>query len=212
VTRVWLLVLGVFAVVIFATTLLVVIPNTMIAAVRPAPQLSPYTAQQARGREVYIEQGCVYCHSQQVRDPVYTSDKDRGWGPRATVPADYVNDKPHLLGTMRTGPDLINIGARQPSELWHHVHLYQPRAYMPWSIMPAFPYLYEVKDAASVPAGVTAYEVPGGRLPKGKVIVPTADAEALVAYLVSLKRTYPVPTDSVAGDRSVGGRSEHTMP
>ena len=176
-TRVWLLVLGVFAVVIFATTLLVVIPNTMIAAVRPAPQLSPYTAKQARGREVYIEQGCVYCHSQQVR-----------------------------------GPDLINIGARQPSELWHHVHLYQPRAYMPWSIMPAFPYLYEVKDAASVPAGTTAYEVPGGRLPKGKVIVPTADAEALVAYLVSLKRTYPVPTDSVAGDRSVGGRSEHTMP
>jgi cytochrome c oxidase cbb3-type subunit 2 len=211
VTRVWLLVLGVLAVVVFATTLLVIIPNTMIAAVRPAPQLQPYTAQQARGREVYIEQGCVYCHSQQVRDPVYTSDKARGWGPRATVPADYVNDRPHLLGTMRTGPDLINIGARQPSELWQHVHLFNPRAYMPWSVMPAFPYLYDVVDATAVPAGKTSYAVPGGKLPDGKVIVPTADADALVAYLLSLKRTYPVPVDS-AGDRGVGGRGTHTMP
>ena len=56
------------------------------------------------------------------------------------------------------------------------------------------------------------YAVAGGKLPPGKVIVPTADADALVAYLKSLKRTYPVPTGNEPAARSLGGRSEHTMP
>ena len=211
-TRIWLLITGVLAIIIFATSLLVVIPNTMIGQVRAPKQLSPYTAQEARGREVYVSQGCVYCHSQQVRDPVYTSDKERGWGPRATVPADYIYDKPHQLGTMRTGPDLINIGVRQPSDQWHHTHLFNPRSLMSWSIMPAFPYLYEVRDSTSVKPGEVFYAVAGGKLPPGKVIVPTPDADALVAYLKSLKRNYPIPTGADATDRSVGGRSEHTMP
>lgn len=211
-TRIWLLITGVLAIIVFATSLLVVIPNTMIGQVRVPSQLAPYTGQQARGRAVYVAQGCVYCHSQQVRDPVYTSDKDRGWGPRATVPSDYVYDKPHQLGTMRTGPDLINIGVRQPSDQWHHTHLFNPRSLMPWSIMPAFPYLYEVRDSSSLKPGEVFYSVAGGKLPAGKVIVPTADADALVAYLKSLKRTYPVPTGNEPAARSIGGRSEHTMP
>jgi cytochrome c oxidase cbb3-type subunit II len=210
-TRVWLLMIGALAIVIFATSLLVVIPGTMISDVARAAELQPYTQQQQRGRDVYVQNGCVYCHSQQVRDPVYTPDKQRGWGPRATVPADYVYDAPHLLGTMRTGPDLINIGVRQPSEQWQHVHLYNPRSLMSWSIMPAFPYLYVVRDSSSIRPGEKFFSVPGGKLPAGKVIVPTDDGEALVAYLLSLKRTYKVPTGT-AGDRSVGGRSEHTMP
>jgi len=211
-TRIWLLITGVLAIILFATSLLVVIPNTMIGQVRVPKELSPYTAQQARGRAVYVAEGCVYCHSQQVRDPVYTSDKDRGWGPRATVPSDYVYDKPHQLGTMRTGPDLINIGVRQPSDQWHHTHLFNPRSLMSWSIMPAFPYLYEVRDSSSIKAGEVFYSVAGGKLPRGKVIVPTPDADALVAYLKSLKRTYAVPTGNEPRARSLGGRSEHTMP
>lgn len=211
-TRIWLLITGVLAIILFATSLLVVIPNTMIGQVRVPKELSPYTAQQARGRAVYVAEGCVYCHSQQVRDPVYTSDKDRGWGPRATVPSDYVYDKPHQLGTMRTGPDLINIGVRQPSDQWHHTHLFNPRSLMSWSIMPAFPYLYEVRDSSSIKAGEVFYSVAGGKLPRGKVIVPTPDADALVAYLKSLKRTYAVPTGDEPTARSLGGRSEHTMP
>ena len=211
-TRIWLLILGVLAIVVFATSLLVVIPNTMIGEVRVPKQLAPYTTQEARGREVYVAEGCVYCHSQQVRDPVYTSDKERGWGPRATVPSDYVFDKPHQLGTMRTGPDLINIGVRQPSEQWHHTHLFNPRSLMSWSIMPAFPYLYTVRDSSSLKAGEIFYSVAGGKLPAGKVIVPTADADALVAYLKSLRRTYPVPVGDEPTARSIGGRSEHTMP
>jgi len=213
VTRVWLLITGVLAIILFATALLVVIPNTMIGQVRVPKELKPYTAQEARGREVYVAQGCVYCHSQQVRDPVYTSDKERGWGPRASVPSDYVYDRgPHQLGTMRTGPDLINIGVRQPSDQWHHTHLFNPRSLMSWSIMPGFPYLYEVRDSSSIKPGEVFYSVAGGKLPKGKVIVATADADALVAYLKSLRRTYPVPTGDEPQARSLGGRSEHTMP
>lgn len=211
-TRIWLLIIGVLAIVIFATALLVVIPNTMIGQVRIPKQLAPYSAVEARGRAVYISEGCVYCHSQQVRDPIYTSDKQRGWGPRATVPSDYLYDKPHQLGTMRTGPDLINIGARQPSDQWHHTHLFNPRSLMPWSIMPAFPYLYEVRDSSSIKPGEEAYAVASGKLPAGKVIVPTSDADALVAYLKSLRRTYPVPTGDEPAARTLGGRSEHTMP
>lgn len=56
-------------------------------------------------------QGCVYCHSQQPRDAKLAPDASRGWG-RASTPGDYAYDYPHLLGTMRTGPDLFNIGVR----------------------------------------------------------------------------------------------------
>ena len=211
-TRVWLLLMGVLAIAIFATSLLVIVPNTMIGQVRVPKQLAPYTEQEQRGRDVYVSEGCVYCHSQQVRDTLYTSDRQRGWGPRPTVPSDYVYDKPHQLGTMRTGPDLINIGVRQPSDQWHHTHLFNPRSLVTWSIMPAFPYLYTVRDSSSLKVGETFYRVPGGKLPPGKVIVPTAAAEALVAYLKSLKRTYPVPVGDEPAARSIGGRSEHTMP
>src|SRR3546814_3042384 len=74
-------------------------------------------------------------------------DAQRGWG-RAAVASDYVYDSPHQLGTMRTGPDLLNVGARLPSRDWHLTHLYQPRAIFGWSIMPAYPYLFEVKERA----------------------------------------------------------------
>jgi hypothetical protein len=67
---------------------------------------------------------------------------------RASVPADYVYDRPHLLGSLRTGPDLFNIGARQPSKDWHLGHLYQPRAYVPNSIMPSYPFLFYIRTPA----------------------------------------------------------------
>ena len=115
----------------------------------PCPAFGLYSSAELRGREVYIANGCVYCHTQQPRAQGFGPDLARGWGGpplQATMPY----DKPHLLGTMRTGPDLMNIGVRQPSEQWHLGHLYQPRAYVPGSIMPSFPYLFEVKPADQV--------------------------------------------------------------
>jgi cytochrome c oxidase cbb3-type subunit II len=214
-TRTWMLLLGALATVGFAVLVLVAIPQIMLVHVPAPKQLAPYTPEQAHGRRVYMANGCVYCHSQQVRDPAFTTDVDRGWGSRATVPADYVYDRPHLLGTMRTGPDLTNVGVRLPDPNWQLVHLYQPRAFVPWSLMPSFRFLFEERAPGSVRAGEQTVPVPGPHAPAGKVVVATPDALALVAYLLSLKREYPVPPgqDSMAGGTpGVASRARHAMP
>jgi cytochrome c oxidase cbb3-type subunit 2 len=187
-----------------ATATLVVLPYMQLSDVEPSPGLKPYTSQQLRGRQVYIENGCVYCHSQQPRGQQQAPDFKRGWG-RAPVAGDYFYDHPHLLGAMRTGPDLLNIGARQPSEDWNLGHLYQPRAYTPGSIMPAYPYMFEIKDKAEEGDKVVA--LPPGYEPPGKVVVAKPEARDLVAYLLALDRTYPVtpPAGLPAGD---GGDAE----
>ena len=208
-TRVSLLVLGAFAIMAGAICLLVLIPQALLSGVQAPPELKPYTSQQLVGRQVYIENGCVYCHSQQVRDPSFTTDVDRGWGARATVPADYVYDKPHLLGTMRTGPDLINVGQRLPDMDWHLIHLYDPRSLVEWSIMPAYPYLFEEKQQRDVLQTDRVITIRGPRAPKGVVIVAKPEAIALADYLMSLKRQYPVPASAHARDRAVGGGSAH---
>lgn len=172
-----------------ATAALVVMPYVQVRDVKPLPALKPYTEQQLRGRAVYIANGCMYCHSQQPRDRKLAPDFARGWG-RPSVPADYYYDKPHLLGTMRTGPDLLNIGARQPSRDWHLGHLYQPRAYVAGSNMPAYKFLFAMRDAAE--EGEQVVQLPPGTVAEGKVVVATQDALDLVKYLQSLDRTYPV--------------------
>jgi len=172
-----------------ATSALVVLPFMQLKSVEAPAALKPYTSAQLRGRQVYVANGCIYCHSQQPRDKAQAPDDKRGWG-RASVAADYVYDSPHLLGTMRTGPDLFNIGARQPSADWHLGHLYQPRAYTPGSIMPSYPFLFEAKEKAD--AGDRVVNLPPGYKPIGKVVVATQDALDLVAYLQGLDHTYPV--------------------
>lgn len=195
-TRASLIALGAFAIMAGAMCLLVLVPEALLRDVRAPAELAAYSPEQARGRRVYIREGCVYCHSQQVRDPAFTTDVDRGYGPRATVPADYVHDRPHLLGTMRTGPDLINVGARLPSADWHLIHLYDPRAVVEWSIMPSFRYLFSVRRADQVGSDARIVNVPAGRVPPGHVVTATADALALTEYLLSLSRQYPVAGDS----------------
>jgi cytochrome c oxidase cbb3-type subunit II len=173
-----------------ATAALVVLPYIQVRDIVPPAALKPYTDQQLRGRAVYIASGCVYCHSQQPRDRKAAPDFARGWG-RASVPADYSYDRPHLLGSMRTGPDLFNIGARQPSRDWHLGHLYQPRAYVPGSTMPAYPYLFRVKAAADEGEQVVALPPAYAPAP-GLVVVASPDAMDLVKYLQALDHTYPV--------------------
>jgi cytochrome c oxidase cbb3-type subunit 2 len=176
-----------------ATAALVVMPYLEVRDVQPPPQLKPYTSAQLRGREVYVANGCVYCHSQQPRDRNLGPDAQRGWG-RASVPGDYFYDRPHLLGSMRTGPDLFNIASRQPSKDWHLGHLYQPRAYVPGSIMPSYPFLFTVKDAKEAEKeGEQPVSLPPAYGPNvGQVVVPTPEALDLVKYLLSLNHTYPV--------------------
>ena len=180
---------GALVMIAAATTALVALPYLQLRDLRPPAGLHPYTSAQLRGRQVYIREGCIYCHSQQPRDRSQAPDRERGWG-RASVAADYFYDTPHLLGTMRTGPDLFNIGARQPSIDWQLGHLYQPRAYVHGSIMPSFPYLFEVKAKAE--PGDRVVMVPGDFASPNAVVVARPAALDLVSYLLSLDHTYPV--------------------
>jgi cytochrome c oxidase cbb3-type subunit 2 len=145
------------------------------------------------GQEVYAANGCVYCHSQQVRPAYLSTDIAKGLGPRRTVARDYIRSKPVFLGTMRTGPDLTNVGLRYSAE-WQHRHLYEPAEVSKGSIMPAFRYLYIKRKIQGAPSedaiqGLTGPHAPG----PGEEVVPTEEAKALVAYLLSLKRDYALP-------------------
>lgn len=173
---------------VFAFFILAWLPQRQLSAVVPMDALQPYSPDQLAGRAIYISNGCLYCHSQQVRDPSFGSDQARGWG-RPSYPEDYRYDEPHLLGTMRTGPDLTNISVRQPSRAWHYAHLFQPRALVPGSVMPSFRFLFLVEARAE--PGDEVVDVPPGTVPAGQVVVATADARHLVDYLLSLNRNYP---------------------
>jgi cytochrome c oxidase cbb3-type subunit 2 len=202
------LVIGAMVCLSLATGVLVLIPYFLTKQIQPAKGLKPYTVQQAEGRRVYISEGCVYCHSQQPRDAKQAPDTKRGWG-RVSVAGDYYYDSPHLLGTMRTGPDLFNIAARQPSKDWHLGHLYQPRAYTPGSIMPSYPYLFNVKKTEEVSKDDEVVNLPPEYAKAGQSVVTTPKAQALVAYLLALDHTYsPLPAIPVQGDEQSlsGGR------
>ena len=182
------IVVGAMVILAGATALMVAVPYLLLKNIDPPAGLKPYTISQAAGRQVYIANGCVYCHSQQPRDIKQAPDAARGWG-RASVAADYAYDTPHLLGTMRTGPDLFNIGARQPSKDWHLGHLYQPRAYTPGSIMPPYQYLFTVRKGLALP-GETVITLPPALAKAGEVVIAKPDALALVDYLIGLDHTY----------------------
>ncbi len=179
--------LGAVGVLLGTSITLVILPYSEFASIPPEPNLRPYTIEEGHGREIYVSNGCMYCHSQQPRDRNFAPDESRGWG-RPSTPGDYAYDYPHQLGTMRTGPDLFNIGARQPSVDWHLTHLYDPRAVVPGSLMPAHRFLFEEKTVAN--ERDTVVKLPDGKGPPGKVIVAKPDALALVAYLRALDHTY----------------------
>lgn len=157
----------------------------------PLPGSEKLTGEALAGKGVFISEGCVSCHSQQVRNV----EMDKVWGARPSLAADYANNTrmswwmntATLMGTERTGPDLTNIGSRLPSADWHLLHLYNPRAVVAESIMPAYPWLFEWKDATTESDNVV--RVPQELQKAGdQKLVPTKKALQLVAYLQSLKQ------------------------
>lgn len=158
----------------------------------PLPNAIPLDEQAVLGKAVFIANGCVACHTQQVRNV----DMDKVWGSRPSIAADYADNHrtdfwrntATLMGTERTGPDLTNIGQRQPSADWHLVHLYNPRIVVKESIMPAYPFLFEVKN--KLEKGDVAISVPEEFRNRGKdKVIASAKALQLVAYLKALKQT-----------------------
>ena len=115
--------IGVFGTFAFSWVGLTVIPNLQIGALNPQMDEegtdiypAPKSGMAERGRGIYAANGCIYCHSQQVRPDYAASDIDRKWGERRSAPRDYIFDRPVVLGQERMGPDLANIGKRAPSE------------------------------------------------------------------------------------------------
>lgn len=138
------------------------------------------------GRQIYAAEGCAYCHTQVVRPTYAGPDMWRpGWGgrdtdelARETRPRDYLLEDVALLGYQRIGQDLSNVGHRITTREMMHRHLSDPKSIDPDSGMPAYLHLYKKSP----------YE-------DGKLI-PTSKAEALVDYLLSLKKDQPVPSAS----------------
>lgn len=147
-----------------------------------------------RGKKVYEQMGCLYCHSQQVRRKGFGADYERGWGNRQSVARDYIEQDRVMLGTMRTGPDLTNVGVRY-SELWQLQHLYNPQITSPGSTMPPYPFLFEVQKISEMRGpSVEAIDLPDAYHPgEGYELVPTQRAKDLVAYLMNLNQEYELP-------------------
>jgi cytochrome c oxidase cbb3-type subunit 2 len=157
-----------------------------------------------QGQLVYAREGCVQCHSQMIRSANLGLDGWRkGWGQeqeaRAAEPVrsntlrDYLGEPIAFLGIQRTGPDLANVGWRITDRAKMHQSFYAPRSVNQWSTMPSYRQLYTVQKAQGQKSKL-ALDLPKEFHPgKGWEVVPTAEAEALVDYMISLKKDYPVP-------------------
>lgn len=109
----------------------------------PVAGLKPYGPLELAGRDVYIRESCMVCHSQMIRP--FRAETER-YG-HYSVAGEFVYDRPFQWGSKRTGPDLHRVGGRYSDE-WHRVHLINPRDVVPESIMPGYPWL---EDSAMDP-------------------------------------------------------------
>lgn len=125
--------------------------------VHPRPAASAETAVE-RGRRVYISEGCIQCHSQYVRPHTHNVLL---WGPASNV-YQVQDEKPPLIGDRRQGPDLSNVGSRR-SPLWLRIHLIDPRAVSPHSIMPSYAYLFRNQHGDDLVACLASLKSPGSK-------------------------------------------------
>jgi len=174
-----------------------------------------------QGEQVYKANGCVYCHSQQVRPLGFGSDVERGWGARPgrvqSVNQDYLYDEPAMVGNQRVGPDLSNYGLRQTNASFIYQHLYCATDTMPGSVMPPYRFLFEKRKLAfGEKASAEALTLTKDNEP-GYEIIPTEDARRLTAYLMSLHQdavlfeTPPLPkpaTNDVNGANAGKGSAK----
>ncbi len=154
----------------------------------PVAGLKPYTALQLEGRDIYIREGCVGCHSQMIRP--FRAETER-YG-HYSVASEFVYDRPFLWGSKRTGPDLHRVGGRYSDE-WHRVHLINPRDVVPESIMPAYPWLEtNALDGSAIKDKMSALVMIGHPYSDAEIEAAPATLEgkteldAVVAYLQSL--------------------------
>lgn len=155
----------------------------------PVDNLRPYTALEMEGRDIYIREGCSVCHSQMIRP--FRAETER-YG-HYSVAGESVWEHPFLWGSKRTGPDLARVGGRYSDE-WQRVHLMDPRALVPESIMPGYPWLAENKlTGEDTQKKLTVFKEKFGvpytdeQIANAKKDVEgKTEMDALIAYLQSL--------------------------
>lgn len=154
----------------------------------PVEGLTPYTALQLEGRDLYIREGCVGCHSQMIRP--FRAETER-YG-HYSVAGEFIYDRPFLWGSKRTGPDLHRVGGRYSDE-WHRVHLINPRDVVPESIMPSYPWLETATlDGSDIQEKMRTLVMLGHPYTEAEIeAAPAAlegktELDAVVAYLQSL--------------------------
>jgi cytochrome c oxidase cbb3-type subunit 2 len=154
----------------------------------PIEGLRPLTALELEGRDIYIREGCVGCHSQMVR-PLRAETERYG---HYSVAGESVWNHPFLWGSKRTGPDLARVGGRYSDE-WHRLHLIDPRSLVPESNMPAFPWLGErTLDGARTGAKMRALRSVGVPYAEEDIegaqaaVAGRTESEAVIAFLQQL--------------------------
>ncbi|MEQ7921442.1 cytochrome-c oxidase, cbb3-type subunit II [Xanthomonas sp. WHRI 1810A] len=155
---------------------------------KPVEGMKPRPALELEGRDVFIANGCVSCHSQMIRP--FRAETER-YG-HYSVAGESVWDHPFLWGSKRTGPDLARVGGRY-SDDWHRAHLYNPRNVVPESKMPAYPFLVENRlDGKETPKKMEVLRALGVPYSDEDIAGATAavsgktEMDALVAYLQGL--------------------------
>ncbi len=159
----------------------------------PIDGLKPYNALSLAGRDLYMRESCVSCHSQMIR-PFRTETERYG---HYSVAGEFVYDRPFLWGSKRTGPDLARVGGRY-SDDWHRIHLINPRDVVPESIMPAYPWLAENElDSSTIQARMRALRMLGHPYTDEEIeAAPAAlegktEMDAVIAYLQGLGTLIP---------------------
>jgi cytochrome c oxidase cbb3-type subunit I/II len=140
------------------------IPTFLVKSNIPTiASVHPYTPLELQGRDIYIREGCVGCHSQLIRP--FRSETER-YGEYSKA-GEYVYDHPFLWGSKRTGPDLHREGGKYPN-MWHYLHMENPSSMSPGSIMPAFPWLLTQNlDTTTTVAKISAMRSIGVPYPAG---------------------------------------------
>lgn len=139
--------------------------------------VTPYTPLELEGRDIYIREGCVNCHSQMIRP--FRSETER-YGEYSKA-GENVYDHPFLWGSKRTGPDLARegVGKLRKPDAWHYNHMLDPRSMSPGSIMPPYPWLIEkVVNVEKTPRKITVMRKLGVPYPEGYEDQAVADMQA----------------------------------
>lgn len=171
-----------------------IFPMVMIGDQVPKIEsVKPYTPLELQGRDIYIREGCVGCHSQMVRP--FRSETER-YGDYSKS-GEFIYDRPFLWGSKRTGPDLHRVGAKYPDS-WHYNHMLEPESMAPGSIMPPYPWLIRDElNNSTLPKKIRVLQLLGTPYPEGYDEQAIADAEKQAAQVAESLRKDGIKDDKL---------------